>query len=65
MRLTRLTVLALAVALFATPIGAEAQPARRAHRVGSVPVVERSGSQRRLVGMVSRGDLFRGGRNTP
>ena len=34
MRLTRLTVLALAVALFAAPIGAEAQPARRAHRVG-------------------------------
>ena len=34
MRLTRLTVLALAVALFAAPIGAEAQPARRARRVG-------------------------------
>lgn len=35
------------------------------HRVRSVPVVERSGSLRRLVGMVSRGDLFRGSRNTP
>jgi CBS domain-containing protein len=30
------------------------------HRVRSVPVVERSGRRRRLVGMVSRGDLLRG-----
>ena len=30
------------------------------YRVRSVPVVERSGSRRRLVGMVSRGDLLRG-----
>jgi CBS domain-containing protein len=30
------------------------------HRVRSVPVVERAGSRRRLVGMVSRGDLLRG-----
>src|SRR5262245_20232403 len=30
------------------------------YHVRSVPVVERSGSRRRLVGMVSRGDLLRG-----
>jgi CBS domain-containing protein len=30
------------------------------YHVRSVPVVERSGGQRRLVGMVSRGDLLRG-----
>jgi CBS domain-containing protein len=30
------------------------------HHVRSVPVVERSPSRRRLVGMVSRGDLLRG-----
>jgi CBS domain-containing membrane protein len=30
------------------------------YHVRSVPVVERFGSQRRLVGMVSRGDLLRG-----
>ena len=30
------------------------------YRVRSVPVVERSGTRRRLVGMVSRGDLLRG-----
>jgi CBS domain-containing protein len=29
------------------------------HRVRSVPVVEPSGRQRRLVGLVSRGDLLR------
>jgi ABC-type uncharacterized transport system substrate-binding protein len=34
MRLTQLTVLALALALFAAPIGATAQPPRRMHRVG-------------------------------
>src|SRR5262249_31665735 len=30
------------------------------HHVRSVPVIERSGSRRWLVGMVSRGDLLRG-----
>jgi len=30
------------------------------HHVRSVPVIQRSGSHRRLVGMVSRGDLLRG-----
>ena len=34
MRLRRVTVLALAVALFAAPVGAAAQPARKMHRVG-------------------------------
>jgi putative ABC transport system substrate-binding protein len=34
MKLTRVTVLALAVALFAAPSGAAAQPARKMHRVG-------------------------------
>jgi len=35
------------------------------HHVRSVPVVERSGSHRRLVGMVSRGDLLRGLSSAP
>jgi CBS domain-containing protein len=35
------------------------------HRVRSVPVVERSADHRRLVGMVSRGDLLRGFRKPP
>jgi CBS domain-containing protein len=35
------------------------------YHVRSVPVVERSGSRRRLVGVVSRGDLLRGGPKPP
>jgi hypothetical protein len=35
------------------------------YRVRSVPVVERAGSRRQLVGMVSRGDLLRGFGGTP
>ena len=35
------------------------------YHVRSVPVVERSGRRHRLVGMVSRGDLLRGGARPP
>ena len=35
------------------------------YHVRSVPVVERSGRRHRLVGMVSRGDLIRGGPRPP